>query len=143
MTPRDITLDDYFGPRRRHAERTLAVEARAMLLLWRVNRMLAAARAAGWVGRADPDTGTLVSGAAGGQGDGGWRPSEATTGATRSAHRRAGAVDIYDPDHWLARWLTDARLEEFGLYREDFEYTPSWCHVQDEPPGSHRRVFVP
>jgi len=106
--------------------------------------MLDAARWAGvYTDKIDPDTGTRVSGSKNGNGDGGFRLSSSTTGAKNSKHKQAQAVDIYDPDDALDDWLTDERLQEFGLYREHPKYTPGWCHLQSVSPPSGNRTFKP
>ena|SRR3990167_2916360 len=91
----------------------------------------------------DPDTGSPISGSQGGDGDGGFRTPGTRTGASGSAHRRALAVDVWDPSDKLDTWLTDAKLEAYGLYREDPDWTKGWVHLQSIAPGSGRRTFTP
>jgi hypothetical protein len=137
-----ITLSDYFGPRERHPEATDEMRANATALLGKVNSLLARADAeAGWHWPVDVDTGTCVSGSRGYSGDGGWRPSDAKTGAPRSSHKKARGIDVYDPGNMLDDWLNDKILEEHGLYRETPRATNGWCHLQDVPPGSGRRTY--
>ena len=139
-----ITLDQYFGPRKQHAEATPEKYAAADKLLGRVNALLDRAyNEGGYHEDPDPDTGTCVSGSRGGCGDGGFRLSDSVTGRAKSAHKQARAIDIYDPDDFLDEWLTDALLEEFHLYREHPDKTPGWTHLQDLAPGSGRRTFWP
>lgn len=139
-----ITLSEYFGPRLRHAEATPEMFSAADALLNRVNGLLERARKeAGYAEEIDPDTGTQVSGSKGGSGDGGFRSSDARTGAGKSKHKLARAVDVYDPGDVLDTWLNDVILATHGLYREHPDDTPGWCHLQDIAPGSGRRTFKP
>lgn len=91
----------------------------------------------------DPDTGTQISGSRGGNGDGGFRLPTATTGKGLSSHKEARGIDIYDPHNLLDNWLTDAILEQYGLYREHPDSTPGWCHLTTRAPGSGLRTFQP
>lgn len=65
--------------------------------------------------------------------------------AMGSAHTKAAACDIADPDGALDRWCLDnlPLLTECGLYLEDPSMTPRWTHLQVLPPRSGNRVFVP
>lgn len=58
-------------------------------------------------------------------------------------HETAQAVDIADPNNLLDAWLTDAKLEAYGLYREAPSATPTWVHVQTVAPKSGHRTFIP
>lgn len=140
-----LSIDDYFGAKINCEEVTLAMRARAEeVLLPRVNRILDAAYEAGAYDNAvDPDTGTQISGARGGVGDGGFRLSNSHTGAVNSKHKQAQAVDIFDPANVLDDWLNDALLTEFGLYREHPDSTRGWCHLQSVAPKSGKRTFKP
>jgi hypothetical protein len=91
----------------------------------------------------DPDTGSPISGSQGGDGDGGFRTPGSRTGASHSPHRRALAVDIFDPGDKLDKWLTDEKLTAYNLYREDPDWTPGWVHIQSIPPASGKRTFQP
>lgn len=139
-----ITLPDYFNSKFDHPEATEAMKDNARQLLDRVNALLDEARQAGvygdWI---DADTGTCVSGSRGGSGDGGFRLQASATGAPRSAHKTARAVDVFDPKDELDKWVSDAILSRHGLYREAGEKTPGWLHVQSIAPGSGRRTFMP
>ncbi len=136
-----ITLEDYFGPRLNHPEATEAMKGNARALLTKVNALLAAAQEAGAYGRwINPATKTAVSGWSG---DGGFRLQLSATGAPKSAHKRACAVDVYDPGGALDKWITDEILTQHGLYREHPDDTPTWCHLQITAPGSGRRTFKP
>ncbi len=139
-----ITLKDYFGPRQNHPEATPEKYAAADALLNRVNGLLERARKEASYGEdVDADTNTQVSGSRGGSGDGGFRSSDSKTGAGKSKHKLARAVDVYDPGDVLDNWLTNKILEEEGLYREHPDSTPGWCHLQDLAPGSGNRTFHP
>jgi hypothetical protein len=116
----------------------------ALGLLQNVNALLREAEDnSAFIEQIDPDTGTGISGARGGTGDGGFRLSTATTGAPNSAHKEARAVDVYDPHNILDDWITDEILERFKLYREHPNSTPGWCHLTTRPPASGNRTFVP
>lgn len=148
-----ITEVQYFGVKLNHPEATQAMRAAAGVLLGRVNCLLDEAHAAGvygdWV---DPDTGTQISGSKGGNGDGGFRLSNTTTGSATSPHRRASGVDVFDPEGKLDAWISsfdtqggarNALLERHGLWRESPDFTSTWCHLQSIPPGSGRRTYRP
>lgn len=151
-----ITEDDYFAPKEREAnpEITPEVRATASVMLGRVNGLLNEAR---WEGvYADaicPNTDSAISGShlTPPSGDGGFRLSTSKTGGPSSQHRKAHAVDVYDPFNALDRWIDmfegeggkNSKLEEHGLYREAPAATPGWCHLQDVAPGSGRHTFNP
>lgn len=140
-----ITLDDYFGEKLMNSEVTPEFIDNASMLLAEVNTLLA--EAVGAVGYShelvDPDTCCQISGAKGGSGDGGFRLAASTTGSQTSQHRKANAVDIYDPDNVLDKWLTDDILRRYDLYREHPDHTPGWVHLQRVPPRSGKRTFIP
>lgn len=134
-----ITIEQYFNGKPYTAEQ----QASAFILLEKVNALLDWARLGGYMAPNDPDTGCQIGGdAKRGNGDGGFR-EESEPGAKHSQHKRARAVDVYDPGNVLERIISDADLERFGLYREDPGHTPTWVHLQDVPPGSGRRTFLP
>ena len=141
-----ITAYQYFGVK----EHTQEHMDNAILLLDRVEALITDACEDGAFTRVvDPDTCTCISGSKGGAGDGGFRLSNSTTGAPRSSHREARAVDVYDPtnalDHWLDSFESDnggnLMLEQHKLYREASKHTPGWCHLTTRAPGSGRRSF--
>lgn len=139
-----ITLEQYANGRWLDPSFTIAFQDSAYELLYKVNKLLLrASRETGWHWRIDHDTGSSVSGSKGGSGDGGFRGPDSKTGAPGSQHRKAHAVDVYDPFSELDNWLTDDLLAEFGLYREHPGSTPGWCHLQDVAPGSGHRTFLP
>lgn len=137
-----ISLLDYFGVKMSNPEATLEMKNNATNLLRKVNELLKRAEQEGaYSAPIDPDTGTQISGSRGGAGDGGFRLSTSTTGAPRSQHKKAHAVDVYDPANILDGWITDGTLEEFGLFRETPGATNGWAHLQDVAPGSGRRTY--
>lgn len=62
-----------------------------------------------------------------------------------SCHLTGDGVDIADSDGEFQKWLKKnvKKLEELGLYCEDFKYTPGWVHIQQRPPKSGKRFFIP
>lgn len=66
-------------------------------------------------------------------------------GARKSNHLTGRAVDIVDRDNQLKSFLKSHEhlLAECGLYAEDYEHTPTWVHLQSNPPASGKRVFLP
>lgn len=80
----------------------------------------------------------------------GWRPAainQATSGAAlTSNHIKCLAVDIVDmaPFPLMKLILDNLNIaEKYGVYFEDFNYTPSWTHIQIVPPKSGKRIYVP
>jgi len=131
-----ISLLHYFGAKphtQEHIDNATDLLTRVCALLARLNH----------TGPICPNTGTWISGSKGGSGDGGFRLSTATTGKASSSHKEAKGIDIYDPQHELSNKITDALLEEFGLYREAPIATPTWCHLTTRAPRSNRRTFLP
>jgi len=127
-----ISLADYFGAKVSQA--TPAQYAAAITMLDKVNDLLdhaAAETSCDYLRVNDADTGSCISGAKGGAGDGGFRLASSTTGSASSKHRTGHAVDVYDPGNKLDDWLTDEILARFSLWRERPEITPGWCHLQD------------
>ena len=143
-----ITLQQYFGLKARDERQV----SEAVNLLDRVDRLTDEAEAAGIFARPiDPDTETEISGSRGGNGDGGFRLPDAVTGRSKSSHKEARGVDVYDPGNHFDNWLTtyddglggNSKLEEYGLYREHPDSTNSWVHLTTRPPGSGKRTFQP
>ena len=134
-----ITLEQYFQGKPHTPEH----EANAEVLLAHVNALCAAAAADGILMLECPNTGTQISGSKGGSGDGGFRLQTSTTGSSRSSHKEGRGVDVYDPGEALESWLTDQKLERFGLHREHPSATPGWVHLTTRAPGSGRRTFYP
>lgn len=135
-----ISILDYFGEK----QHTPAQEDDADDLLIRVNALIDEAVESGRFKREiDPDTGSEISGAKGGAGDGGFRLSSSTTGAPNSSHKQAKAVDVFDPHGALDDYCTDEILAAHGLYREAPHSTPGWCHLTIRAPKSEHRTFEP
>ena len=134
-----ITLDQYFGPWRHHADVTPERLANAERLLVQVNAILAWAYGSGCDLPVNPATHSLVSG----QTYGGFRPQDCPQGAPHSSHKEALAVDVYDPHNALDGLIDDQMLTAYGLYREHPDDTPHWCHLTIKAPGSGRRTFKP
>lgn len=142
-----ISTEDYF--RKPH---NVTQRLDAEVLLRTVRAMVNEAVEDGaFAWKADPDTACCISGSQGGDGDGGFRTPGSRTGGPGSAHRAAMAVDVFDPEDRLDRWLDrfegengqNSKLAEHGLYREAPGATPGWCHLQTRAPGSGRRTFNP
>ena len=139
-----ISIQQYFGTRIDNPEVTEEKLENARILLERVNALLDEAfGVAGILVLNDPDTGTQISGSKGGEGGGGFRLSNATTGKPASAHKLAMAVDVFDPENKLDDWITREILIKHGLYREARQWTLGWCHLQTRPPRSLMRSFNP
>ncbi len=135
-----ITTEQYFQAK----PHTPEDDANAQHLLEAVNELLDEAQASGQFTRITcPNTGSEISGSKGGHGDGGFRLPTSTTGSDHSSHKEAKAVDVYDPGQALDEWLTDEKLEQYGLYREHPDSTPGWCHLTTRAPGSGHRTFYP
>lgn len=61
-----------------------------------------------------------------------------------SLHLKGSAIDIYDPDLSLTKWLKEndsKRLVDVGLWAE--EGNKNWVHLQTFPPKSGKRWFLP
>lgn len=63
----------------------------------------------------------------------------------KSRHLFGQADDIGDANRDLQTWClaNEAKLEEIGLWCEDFSATPTWVHFQIVPPASGKRFFMP
>lgn len=89
----------------------------------------------------DPQTGSYIHS--------GWRPpavnAATPNAATNSKHMTGKAADLYGPGNKLAMWCFNHQdvLKRHGLWMEHPTATPTWCHLQDVPPGSGNRVFFP
>lgn len=63
---------------------------------------------------------------------------------TKSNHLTGRAIDLYDPDLTMTKWLKEdnsRRLIELDLYAE--EGNKNWVHIQTVPPKSGKRWFYP
>lgn len=142
-----ITVEQYFGKKLSSPFASVFSSAQmvenATGLLEKVNRCLTDFGLIHGEVTIDPDTGTQISGSKGGNGDGGFRLPDSTTGKAGSKHKVAHAVDVHDPKGNLDGWLDDRLLTLYGLYREHPDSTPGWAHLQDIPPGSGHRTFYP
>ena len=134
-----ITLADYFKGKPHTDEHA----NNAVILLARVNALLAEYVSCGGVMVKDPDTGTYISGSKGGAGDGGFGLSTTTTGKPGSAHKEGMAVDVYDAGEKLDEWISRDILVRYGLFREAKQHTPNWTHLQTREPKSGNRSFNP
>ena len=134
-----ITLQEYFNDKPQTTEYNL----NALTLLYRVNNLLAAyATNTGTILQNNPATGNQISGNK--NGDGGFRLPTSLTGSSKSAHKVAQAVDIYDHGE-LDKWLDENPdvLIKYDLYREASASTPGWCHLGTRKPLSGKRTFKP
>ncbi len=136
-----IRLDEYFAGHTGHSEISESIKQNATELLESVNQLMLEAQEDGVGFTINPKTKSYISGS----GNGGFRPSNSSVGASKSKHKEGKAVDIYDPDREFASWILahKGKLAEAGLYAEDFRWTRSWCHLQNVPPGSGQLVFRP
>lgn len=80
----------------------------------------------------------------------GWRPPQVNAStpnaALKSKHMTGHAIDLADPDGDLDDWCSEndgSRLIQYGLYMEHPAATKGWCHLQNLPPKSGKRVFYP
>ncbi len=77
----------------------------------------------------------------------GYRPPDfnnrVPNAATDSKHMTGHAIDLSDPTNELDDWLTDEILTKYDLYREHPRATETWCHLQDLPPNSGHRTYIP
>lgn len=139
-----ISLEDYFGVKINHPDATPERVDNAKVMLVKVNALLLEAQEVGKIRLlTDPDTGTVISGSKGGAGDGGFRLQTSATGAPRSKHREGHAVDVYDPANLLDDWIGRNLLIKHGLWREVRTATVGWAHLQDVPPKSGNRSYIP
>lgn len=135
-----LRLEDYWMGRNDTHPDDLSPEIvrNATHLLRRVNTMLALVQ---MVIEPHPVTRTPISS--------GWRPpsvnANTPNAAPRSKHMTGDAVDIYDPDGELDDWCMEHLdiLAECGLWLEHPSATKGWCHLQQVPPRSGKRVFYP
>lgn len=134
-----ISLEEYVGPHSESPDWTPERKDAAVVLLPKVNELLAAAEHNGVDLPDNPKTGSLVSGTQ----YGGFRPQNCPEGAPHSSHKEGRAVDVFDPSGELDRWISDLILEKYDLYREHPADTNGWCHLTDRAPSSGKRTFHP
>lgn len=131
-----ITLEQYLmGRDKQYPELwTDELKDNATILLGRVNQLLA--HYADQAGR----TPGVRSG---------WRPAPLNAqipgAAPKSNHMVARAIDINDNDGNFKKWVFSnlPLCEEYELWLEAPEFTPTWCHLQSVSPHSGHRVFIP
>jgi hypothetical protein len=84
----------------------------------------------------------------------GYRPqavnASTPNAAKGSCHTICRAIDINDPDGSLWKWTLEnlELMTKLGLYMEDVRWTRTksgggWCHYQNLPPKSKKRIFIP
>jgi hypothetical protein len=135
-----ITLHQYFGMK----QPPIGHIANANILLAQGNCLLhEAARDMGYAYWICPNTNSQISGSKDGSGDGGYRDADSKTGSPKSSHKLGMGLDVYDPKGELNKWVTDDKLESFGLYREHPSATPTWLHITTRAPKSGHRTFFP
>ena len=136
-----IRADQYFQSAAGNSEITQEIKDNATALLESVNNLMLEAQEDGVGFTINPKTQSYISGS----GNGGFRLSASTVGASKSKHKTGNAVDIYDPDREFASWILahKSKLADAGLYTEDFRFTVSWVHLQNIAPGSGLLVFRP
>jgi hypothetical protein len=134
-----VSLADYGGVWLAHPDFTPARQDAARDLCARVNALLADLEAEGVRTRANPKTGTLISG----ETYGGFRPQDCPIGAAGSSHKQGQGLDLFDPYGVLSGRLVMrvAMLVKHGLWMENPAATPTWCHLQTRP--AKIRIFIP
>lgn len=79
----------------------------------------------------------------------GFRPSAVNANikgaAKKSNHLSGNALDLLDPKNKLDELFMNnlKLLEKHGLYLEHPSKTNTWSHLQQVPPASGNRVFMP
>lgn len=65
--------------------------------------------------------------------------------APKSKHLTGQAADIRDNDGSFWKWcMAEMHLMvQLGIYFEDKGATPTWVHMQSQPPRSGKRIFIP
>jgi hypothetical protein len=102
----------------------------------------------------NPKTGNGIGGQF--HGFGGFRPQDCKQGAPHSSHKDGQAVDRYDPDNAIDKWLADdyaawviagdagrSALVRYGIYIEHPDSTPGWSHWSTKAPASGHHIFLP
>lgn len=137
-----ITLEDYFEKMSRVEGATPppSVVENATNLLIKVNKLLDAVFSI-----------TGIEAAQIRKVNSGWRTPSYNAGisnaAPKSKHMTGDAIDIADPDGDLDSFLATKEgiklLIEYGLYIESPLATKGWTHLQQLPPRSGKRIFIP
>jgi len=79
----------------------------------------------------------------------GFRPAAinaATKGAgTKSKHLSCEAIDLEDVDGKIMNLILNNldKLQKYNLACENWDWTPSWSHIQNVLPNSGKRIFIP
>lgn len=79
----------------------------------------------------------------------GFRPNavnSSTKGAGKgSKHLICRGIDLADADGKLMNLVLNNLhlIQKYGLATENFNWTPSWIHLQDILPNSGKRIFIP
>lgn len=129
-----ITLEDYFGRFTGIAEPSAETRGNAIELLSKVNALLSDLEL--------PEAQRPKV-------NSGWRPkfhnAIIPNAAPNSKHISGQAIDIADPEGALDDYLMahPQRLLDHDLYMEHPLATKGWCHLQNVPPRSGNRVFIP
>jgi len=137
-----ITFDQYIG---KYSDSTDLNESVCHninnKLLPTVNRLVSFIKMSGHIFLPNPITNSIISGS----GNGGFRPQNCKTGAKNSLHKRGLAIDIYDPNNYIDRYLQHnlGLLEGLEVWLELPASTYGWSHWQVLPPPSNKRIFIP
>lgn len=134
-----ILMHEYFGKFLHHPDVTDQITDDAERLLDAVGILEDLARYDNVPLPINPVTKSRVSGTQ----YGGFRPHNCPEGAANSSHKQGRAIDLYDPEGHLDDWITDAVLEQCGLYREHPASTIHWTHLTTRRPLSGKRTFLP
>lgn len=137
----EISLAEYLGPYADHPDATAQVRENAISLLAKVNAVYSIAAHDGVSLADNPATHSGVSGS----GNGGFRPKVCPVGAASSTHKTGHGIDRYDPKRQFSAWCLAHPdvLRDHGLHMEDPRWTPTWVHLQDQPPKSGNLVYIP
>lgn len=145
-----VTVQNYFSLHLKghEAECTIEIKNNASVLVHKHNKLLAMAAADGVTPCIDQISGNHYSS--------GWRPagvnSRTANAGAASKHLNGHGGDFQDNNKTraLARWcmVNQDKLEECGLWMEDPRWTGGpgqdcWVHLQDQPPASGKRVYIP
>ena len=129
--PAGLTLSEYFEP---HGPPPEDIRENALHLLAKVNALL------NEIPLPEAESPSINSG---------WRPAyynrTVSNAAPNSHHITGRAVDVRDDDGMIDDYLFDNQdlLTRHGLFMEHPAATKRWCHLQDVPPRSQKRVFFP
>lgn len=136
-----ISLGHYAGPWSQSPDWTSERRMNAVALLNACHHLESLMRNEGVVFQTNHKTNSQVSGT----NYGGFRPQDCPIGAPNSAHKEGMAVDIYDPNEDIDRWIlaNEWVLDRTNLYLEDPDKTVGWSHWQIRPTKSGKRIFLP